>query len=95
MLGNLQESGSNKIKLCHEGFSMIHLGFDPDLWGELMADYVINRMKCNIDFSVVHDNNDDMYSRFIYNLPKYLLTEIIDVKVAIKDFCCEEKLFVC
>ena len=65
---------------------MIHLGFDPDLWGELMADYMINRMKCNIDFSVVHDNNDDMYSRFVHNLPKCLLTENVDVEVAIKDF---------
>ena len=87
MLESLHVSDTNKIMLKYQQFSMIHLGFDMDLWGELMIDYVINRMKYNIDFSVVsYYGENDAYSRFLHNLPNSLSNEIVDIEVAINDF---------
>ena len=87
MFENLHVSENHKIKLNYQQFSMIHLGFHQDLWGELMIDYVINRMKYKIDFSKPSDYDEvDPYSRYLYNLPNSLLNETVDVKEAISDF---------
>ena len=83
---SLHVSDDHNIKLYEGEYRMVHLAIDADVWGELMIDYVINRMKCDIDFSLVHDDADDIYSRFLHNLPKCLLREIVNVKVALKDF---------
>jgi hypothetical protein len=78
-------TSTHSVTVDEVHYIKVHLGFDNDLWANLMMNYNHNRIGLDIDFSRVHQF-DDPYCRLYDNLPHHVIHQKMDIETALSDF---------